>query len=137
MENIGPRPGTGPVEHRTTGDDTKVMPPTGAGKQVSGRRSGASIAAGTVLLVLFLVVAVSPLRHAVGRLLGGTSSVSNVAAPSPVRAGTPSAPIVTSNADSGLGSLRDAVGYAAPDAVIAFRPNLQPIVLTSGELVID
>jgi len=49
----------------------------------------------------------------------------------PARAAT-----VTSNADSGLGSLRDAIAGAAPGETIVFS-GVSTITLTGGELSID
>ncbi|HEX4122237.1 MAG TPA: choice-of-anchor Q domain-containing protein [Verrucomicrobiae bacterium] len=47
-------------------------------------------------------------------------------------------PIVTTNADSGVGSLRDATTYATNNATITFAPNLsgQTILLTNGEITL-
>ncbi len=49
------------------------------------------------------------------------------------------APIVTTNANSGPGSLRQAILDACPDATITFDMTqvVSPITLTSGELLID
>jgi DNA-binding beta-propeller fold protein YncE len=48
-------------------------------------------------------------------------------------------PVVTSNADSGPGSLRQAIAGVCPAGTITFDMNqvASPITLTSGELVID
>jgi uncharacterized repeat protein (TIGR01451 family) len=46
--------------------------------------------------------------------------------------------VVTTNADSGPGSLRQAILDACPNATIVFSSNLAgPVTLTSGELLID
>jgi len=45
--------------------------------------------------------------------------------------------IVTNVSDSGPGSLRDTIANANPGDTITFAPNLGPIVLTSGELLIS
>ena len=59
-----------------------------------------------------------------------------VCAPRPARAATL---IVVSNADSGSGTLRDAIVNSSADDTILFDEAqvVSPIVLTSGELVID
>jgi len=44
--------------------------------------------------------------------------------------------IVTTNADSGPGSLRDAVAAASPGDLITFQNGLGPIVLTTGPITI-
>ncbi len=48
-------------------------------------------------------------------------------------------PVVTTNADSGPGSLRAAIGYVDAGASITFAPNLsgQTIALTGGELLLN
>ncbi|OYT68782.1 MAG: hypothetical protein CFK52_14415, partial [Chloracidobacterium sp. CP2_5A] len=51
-------------------------------------------------------------------------------------------PVVTTTADSGGGSLRDAIALACPGAVIAFSSSLTDfgattITLTSGELLVN
>ena len=48
-------------------------------------------------------------------------------------------PIVTTNADSGAGSLRQAILDACPGSTITFNMNqvVSPITLTSGQLLID
>lgn len=53
--------------------------------------------------------------------------------------GTPNTLIVTSAADSGMGSLRDTIAAAQNRDTIVFDPSLvgQTITLTSGELAID
>jgi hypothetical protein len=46
-------------------------------------------------------------------------------------------PVVTTNADSGAGSLREAIALACPGSTITFANTVvSPITLTSGELVI-
>jgi hypothetical protein len=47
-------------------------------------------------------------------------------------------PVVTTNADNGAGSLREAIAIACPGSVITFANTVvSPISLTSGELVIN
>jgi hypothetical protein len=50
---------------------------------------------------------------------------------------TPSTLIVTSNADSGPGSLRNEIAAATSGDTILFAPNLHVITLTSGELAVN
>src|SRR5207248_2492632 len=45
--------------------------------------------------------------------------------------------VVTSNADSGTGSLRAMIAAACPGSTITFANGISPISLTSGELVIN
>lgn len=44
---------------------------------------------------------------------------------------------VTTTADSGTGSLRDAISLAGPGDTIDFDPSVTAISLTSGELLVD
>ena len=46
-------------------------------------------------------------------------------------------PVVTSTADSGAGSLRDAIAQACPGSTITFANGINLITLTSGELVVN
>ncbi len=46
-------------------------------------------------------------------------------------------PVVTSTADSGAGSLRDAIATACPGSTITFANGINLITLTSGELVVN
>ncbi len=45
--------------------------------------------------------------------------------------------VVTTNADSGAGSLRDSVLNACPGSTVTFAPAVTAISLTSGQIVID
>jgi hypothetical protein len=60
-------------------------------------------------------------------------------APTTVTVSTTPPPVVTTNADSGAGSLRQAIIDACPGSIITFNMNqvTSPITLTSAELLID
>ncbi|MEP7341619.1 MAG: putative Ig domain-containing protein, partial [Acidobacteriota bacterium] len=46
-------------------------------------------------------------------------------------------PVVTTNADGGAGSLREAIALACPGSTISFQAGISIITLTSGELVVN
>lgn len=156
VTNAGPDPAVNASLNDTLpGDLTFVSMPTPAGWSCLTPSAGSggtvdcskpSLAVGSVVVFTLTVhIPVSPsqsIYHNVATVLGSTNdpnSVNDSASANVTVVSCLTNPTVTSNADSGAGSLRQAIIESCDGSTITFNMSqvVSPITLTSGELLID